>query len=209
MRWLIVLLTLTACSSTPRTDEPITPAANVTATNPKSLPAPSPDYVVFITSVTGGTEADRLRLWQIARNTERVVNSVEFRFRLLNNEYAGKPGFFDKNNPTPTSVLQRIRNGDEFSGKKDYVWQYDLHIVRLAEGVYGATTRPYLPIKFNELYLRNRKDSGLAGTYCHEKAHQLGYSHSRERTPQRQYSVPYVLGTICAETYVKLFGGGK
>jgi hypothetical protein len=194
---------------TPKPTASPTPKASPTATpKPSPTPMPKPTPVAsttFKTNVYGGTETQRARLMKIARNTEVVINSARFKERLLDNVYKEKAGFFGTT-ASPESVYRAMMESDEFlKGVKDFIWQYELYIEVLPEGVYGRMYWPKDPIYFNSLYLDNRLESGLAGTYCHEKSHQLGYTHTKERTDDRPYSVPYVLGTICAEVYKEMF----
>lgn len=194
----------------------LTPVPSATP-KPKATPAPlekdsqtsvgqrgGAGYTNMVTNVYGGTSKQRARLLKIAKNVETIINSGAFEKRLLGNKYKGKTGFYGTT-AKPDYVLKELRESDEFNkGKRDHIWQYELYIQKLPAGVLGRMYWPKVPIYFNSSYLDNRADSGLAGTYCHEKSHQLGFTHSQFKTSERIYSVPYTLGTICAELYKAL-----
>lgn len=227
----VSLLILTSCASSNRlehaveTPEPLpdfskpsTDAAGVIPTEPKiTEPVESPqvptvfsvsaaskpasvEHTTIVTKVYGGTEAQRQRFLKIAGQVEQVINSEKFKTRLLSNKYKGKLGFY-QSSATPKEVLEKMLKADEFNkGKPDHIWQYELYITRLPRLVYGRMYWPKPPIYFNDRYLDKRASSGLAGTFCHEKAHQLGYTH-KDLSSKRQFSVPYTVGTVCAEVY--------
>lgn len=149
----------------------------------------SPGKVEVVLNVTG-TPAQIARLTSLKEVVKRVVNSPEFKTRILGAYYNGKPQF----------VSTTLSNAQVF--EKLFVnWNLEIKFEKLGRNVLGRTLTNVNWFSFNTLNFDTREDSGLVGTICHEYSHKLGFHHSKYNNSARPYSLPYAVGTICAELY--------
>lgn len=151
-----------------------------------------------------GTVSQVARLTRLVEQVEVVINSEDFKKRVLNAWYKGKAQFVD----SPYSneqVFRILREGAELKTVSDWTWNLEIEVEKSRCSTLGWTYPSVKKFWINSCNFEKRKDSGLAGTICHEYAHKLGFSHSYKWTASREYSVPYAVGTICAEIYNDLF----
>ncbi|GAB1376833.1 hypothetical protein MASR1M48_16850 [Lactococcus petauri] len=147
-------------------------------------------------------ESERMdRLFKVA---EKVINSEEFKGRVYGAYYDKKRQFAQNNGLTNEQIYQKAIEGAELSGPIDFIWQMDITYERGSRGVLGWTYPTEKRIWFNSRYFKTREDSGIVGTICHEQLHKLGFGHDFSSTKRRPYSVPYSIGTVCAELAEKL-----
>ncbi len=171
----------------------------------KNCPQVTADAVYFPTVNKGHSD--------LVGATMQIVNSPEFKSRVLGAYYNKRPGF-TYTTDTPEQVMQKVLNGNERTNQEgnDCHWslkyKFQLQAPKPFQNyvVVGWTT-PYDPIVYINTYgYDKRSDAGIVGTIVHEEAHKLGYDHPFNNTPDRPYSVPYALGNIAAELYSKKFG---
>ncbi len=215
MKSLILIAVLILCldafgrgSPPPRRSPPAKPVVVE-----KPIPAEATAASGIILKVDAvGTPANISRIVSLAKIAERIVNSPEFDRRVLNSWYRGKNAFQDTKD-TPAQVLAKMKSGAErLSPTPDRVWnlyyKFEEHRNCSNNGwTYPNTKWVWFNIKncWKDKKVRGpkfewRKDSGIVGTICHEYTHKLGYDHSSSRALA---SVPYAVGTICAELYYK------
>lgn len=137
-----------------------------------------------------GKASEITKIMGITPGVEKILNSPEFKSRIL------------------SSTFKDTKDSSEDIYRKLTLSTWDLHyefkMQRNWRGkcpVLGWTYPTVKTVWFNSCNFMGRSDSGIAGTVCHEQAHKLGYSH---RSAYSLNSVPYALGTICAELYGKI-----
>lgn len=145
------------------------------------------------------SESNAKRMHKLFDVAQKVVNSEKFKTRIIGAYYDGKPQFVQNNGLTNEQIYEVLMKGAELDSEVDYIWQMDITYERGSRGVLGWTYTTTKRIWFNSRYFANREDSGIVGTICHEQAHKLGFSHDYKATARRPYSVPYAVGTVCAE----------
>lgn len=216
MKNLVLLFLLLGCTKQngPAIGVPVesnpTSVVSTPVSNSSPTPTPQPNTqkerrISLEVKITGANDKQLSRLKKIAANTEVVINDKQFGERILGAMYNGKNGFYGTS-ISRKEVLQRHLEGDELrKGKLDYRWTIDLRLAKAEKSTLGWTYSGSIPIYFNTANLDTRADSGIAGTFCHEQSHKLGFTHSQEWTSFRKYSVPYSIGTICAEIYKEKF----
>lgn len=140
------------------------------------------------------------RISRIVSVIQKVVSSEKFKSRVVGSYYKGKLQFFDTN-LSNEEVFNKIIKGNELGSGNDYEWDLDIAIEKARCSTLGWTY-PSTPIFwFNSCGFESRSDSGIGGTICHEYLHKLGFEHSVKWTKDREFSVPYAVGTVCAELY--------
>ena len=140
------------------------------------------------------------RLSRLALVAAKIMNSAEFKRRVDASYYRGKPGFASSV-LAPAVVSRLILEGNELRSGIDYEWDMEIEVKLGGRGVLGWTYPSIKKFYLNSRYLDARSDSGIVGTICHENSHKLGFGHDFKATARRPYSIPYVLGTICAQLY--------
>jgi len=148
------------------------------------------------------TQVRKDRVSRLTTQAMAVVNSEEFKKRVLGSWYKGKYAFADTTDSNET-VYKKIRESSEVFHKcVDYKWELEYQWDSNSKKVLGWTYANVKTVWFNYKNFDPRTDSGIVGTICHEHMHKLGYDHSSASSSQ---SVPYAVGTICAELYDKMY----
>lgn len=165
--------------------------------NPVVMKDPGEIKIVLNVKATPAQIARVSRLSDVAR---KIINSPEFKARVLGAWYKGKAQFVDTK-LSNAEVYQKLREGAELKTPVDYTWNLEIGIERSRCSTLGWTYPNVSMFWFNSCTFDTREDSGVTGTICHEYSHKLGFEHSQNATAARPYSVPYAVGTICAELY--------
>lgn len=168
------------------------------------LPTSSPilgPYVSISMSINA-PKARKDRIERLVRVVHKIVNSSEFKDRVLGAYWNGKPQFYGETKSN-LEVYQAILNGQELNTTADGEWDLQIGVEWTRCSTLGWTYPNTRMFWFNSCGFDKRSDSGIAGTICHEYSHKLGFTHDFKKTPYREYSVPYAIGNICAELYPK------
>lgn len=155
-----------------------------------------PGFSATITANIKGTVSEVATIQKVLPVVEKIINSEEFRQKVLSSK-------FTYTKLTNEEIYKKIVAND---------WQ--LHLVFEKQGkwapftkskckstVLGWTYPSTKTVWFNRCNFEGRKLSGIAGTVCHETAHKLGFTHPFQDTKTRPQSVPYSVGTICANMF--------
>jgi hypothetical protein len=153
-----------------------------------------------ITLRVEATAPQIVRITRLKDVVEKIINSDKFKVRVLGAYHKGRNGYFDSK-LTTSEVYETLRKGNELGSGDDYEWDMEVGVQRARCSTLGWTYPSIKMFYFNSCNFDSRDDSGIAGTMCHEFTHKLGFSHSVKWTKDREYSVPYAIGTICAELY--------
>jgi hypothetical protein len=144
-----------------------------------------------VTSKMSGSFKDVERLSRIVDVVRVVINSDAFKQRVEGAYYKGKKKFVDT----------ALTNEQVYQTLMAKPWALEIGVERARCSTLGWTYPSIKKFYINSCGFNSRKDSGLAGTICHEYSHKLGFKHTSWRSSARPYSVPYSVGTICAELY--------
>lgn len=148
------------------------------------------------------------RIDVIMNNLEQIINSRDFMERVVNHRINGEFRYEENNNESNYEIYSKIMSGYELLDTNiDYKWTLNLNLkwfFTLRTRAYTYFTKPEIYI--NSRYYNRGMDAEIAGTICHEYMHKLGYSHSKEYTDIRPYTVPYSIGDICEILYINNFG---
>lgn len=157
-------------------------------------------HAAVIKTSAVGSVAQIKRISDITPVVQQIINSEEFKQRVL------KAKFYDTNKSNEeiykilTSGVWDLRY--EFQPQKRDCKGFP-PFKRCSPWVLGWTYPNTKTVYFNSLKWDDRDDAGIAGTVCHEESHKKGFIHSFNWTKTREMSVPYSVGTICAEMYGK------
>lgn len=134
-----------------------------------------------------------------------VLNSQDFKQRILDHEYKGEKSFANNDGLTNLEIYEKIMLGSEELEPGDDS-EVDIHIT-----LYYANngTVGYTYPSVNRIWVNNKFFSGyslakVAANVAHEWSHKLGFEHDFKRTVRRNYSVPYAVGKIVKELIEKM-----
>jgi hypothetical protein len=144
-----------------------------------------------------------------------VLNSEEFKQLVLNFSHDGHPGFYfrkdDEGNyvdeyHTNQQVYDKIMAGREKVGNvEDNECDLYLHIDRRNGG--GDVGYGYPSSKWINTYkdwFKSFNALGYAKHLAHEWCHKLGFTHDKNRTANREFSVPYAIGYLIDDAYEQI-----
>jgi hypothetical protein len=136
---------------------------------------------------------------------ELIMNSEEFKNRVLNFTYNGKKEFHQNNGLTNEEIYNLLMTGEELlMPESTGVMNFDLTLYTSKNPwskVKGYTNpdsmRIYINRKFFKLSSWTAVDT--AGNMVHEWVHKMGFSHDYRDNNDRPYSVPYAIGYIVGD----------
>lgn len=167
-------------------------------------PEPSNDRLrVNLASLTGFSASQREKVKAAAAIVERVLNSAEFRERVLNFRYNGQNKFVSTD-LTPAEVYAKIQAAQEyFIQSADGVAQMCLNLYTppfyKKWSVVGYTYPNDPHVYMNSYYFNSYAPKDVAANMTHEWLHKIGFDHDFNANAARPYSVPYALGSLVAE----------
>ena len=172
------------------------------------LVAPSANALkVNVTQQQNFTTEQTDKLNQAITILDQVLNSPEFKDRVLNFSYQGQLGFVQNNGMNNQQIYDYLMGGAEkyptqqvANGMADMMlsiytppW-YKRFSKALA---YTNIDDPFLHIYKN--YYNGASVADISNTLVHEWTHKMGFDHDFNATPQRPYSVPYGIGNTIEE----------
>lgn len=163
---------------------------------------------VNLLATSGFTEKERTKLDKAIVVFETVINSEEFKQRILNYTYQKKLQFVDNKGQTNEEIFATLMAGKEtFTTHADSNADFDLNIY--TSGWFGRNVVGYTNPGTPKIFMNRRFYSGfepyeIAGNMIHEWCHKLGYDHDYKSTARRPYSVPYAIGGMMVDLAKKL-----
>ena len=149
---------------------------------------------VKINAAHNFTPVELVKLTNAAKLLERVVNSTEFKDRVLTYKFSSAAGL------TNEQIYNLIMSGKEvLSPTEDHEIDIDIMMYYSIKGVIGYTYPNVLRTWVNRRFFKNFSSANIAGNLIHEWAHKVGFDHDFFNTKQRPYSVPYALGYLVEE----------
>lgn len=131
----------------------------------------------------------------------RVFYSHEFKKRIINHEFNGEFTFHRNEGLSNKEIYSLIIEGAEkLQPYKNFTMDVELELyTQLDSNILGYTYPNSTRIWMNTKYFEKHSLAELAGHLTHEWLHKLGFTHEKERTEERKFSVPYAVGYIARD----------
>lgn len=154
---------------------------------------------------TNFDSADREKVQRALDLIRQVVQTEEFRDRVLNHRYNGARAF-SSTTKTNAQVYQALLDGAEtLRPSVDHEMDLELELyTNNSNNVVGYTYPNVLKIWMNTKYFNQYEPCEVARNLIHEWTHKLGYGHDSDVTARRPYSVPYAVGSIVQDIACEL-----
>lgn len=153
--------------------------------------------------ITGFSGASQTKIDQAFEVLEKVVNSEEFKDRVINfKNTKGERAFASNLGLSNEQIYEQFMEGRETlqpntPGEMNfYLKLYNKFWSR----VIGYTSPDINTINMNWKFFKNYRPSDVAGNLAHEWTHKLGFDH---RSAQEHDSAPYAIGYIVDELGLK------
>jgi len=212
--FLLLIVFLTSCNKEiADLNECVMPEAQIEqsalqADNPEQeppkvclLPKANPEANLLINFNLQDFPVDREE--KMLRAIERlmiIVNSEEFRQRVLDHEYNGERTFVDNDGLSNEEIYLKIMEGAEkLSPEVDGEIDIDVTLYYKNNSTVGYTYPDVARIWVNDKFFATNSLGKVAANLLHEWTHKIGFGHDFSSTASRPYSVPYGVGTIVKE----------
>jgi hypothetical protein len=184
---------------------------NVSTTSSEPLmTAPNEDLgtgglSVTIQSAKNFNESDMAHLLESRQVLERIVNSEEFKQRVLHFTYGGQETFVQNQGLTNLQIYNLILMGAErlpSLTEPNHVMDLSVQLYTssyFGRNVVGYTTPSTSTIYMNTYFYRSATPGDTAANMIHEWMHKIGFDHDYNATARRPYSVPYAIGSLVEE----------
>jgi hypothetical protein len=210
------ILLLTACNEIPYstiTNNPV-PIEDKSAPSPTTPPITPPivdlgtgGLKVVIHESNNFSNTDLERLEQARVILENVLNTEEFKQKVLHFTYLGEETFVQNNGYSNLEVYNLIMAGAEQYPKQtpvNHLMDLYTELYYGSSGVIGYTNPSVPTIYMNNYYFSDYTPGEIAGNLIHEWLHKLGFDHDYNSTARRPYTVPYAIGYIIDDLTSKL-----
>lgn len=151
-------------------------------------------------SMTNFNELQEAKMREALKRLKFVMNSVEFRERVLNHTFNGEKTFVENNGMSNEEIYENIMNANE-TLLPDIDHEMDLDVTLYYK--YGSTVGYTYPnttrIWVNSRFFGGFSFGQVAANAAHEWTHKLGFGHSFYNNSARPYTVPYGIGSIVNE----------
>jgi len=163
-------------------------------------------FKVTVLASTGFDYNQQKKLDSSIRKFESVMNSGDLKSRILHYKCSLGMRFENNLGLTNQQVFEKI-----YAGEENYMpgsnRTADLYLVLVkkwkmpfaSSQSIGFTLPNQKEIHTYTWWFNRAEDHQYAGYIAHEWAHKIGFDHSFDPTPTRNYSVPYAFGGIVEE----------
>ncbi len=173
------------------------------AVNPPSDQDTSTGGVKVVINSATNFNSDQLAHLEASRALlEKIVNTEEFKQRVLHFNFNGQEAFYQNNGLTNLQIYHKIMAAAEELPKLTAANQTIDLTVQLytsswfGRNVVGYTNPDTSTIYMNTYFYNYATPAGTASNMMHEWMHKLGFDHDYRSTSNRPYSVPYAIGDI-------------
>lgn len=150
-------------------------------------------------------KSDRQKIAKATEILKKVMNSNEFKQRILNFKWKDKIQFNENQEMSNADIYQHLMTGKEvLMPQKDYIMNIDITLYRSRNPwskVKGYTKKSTMRIWINKKFFRKKSWTAVdtAGNLAHEWVHKMGFGHAYKHNPDRPFTVPYAVGRIVGE----------
>ena len=149
---------------------------------------------------------DREKLSQAKSILETVMNSPQFKQRVLSFTFKGERRFNESNGMSNEEIFEHLMTGaEDLMPERDQTMNFDLTLYRSLNPwskVKGYTEPDSMRIYLNKKYYRRVSWTTIdvAANLAHEWVHKMGFGHDYYANEERPFTVPYAIGRIVEET---------
>lgn len=146
--------------------------------------------------------SDRKKISAATSLLVEIMNSKEFKDRVLNFTFQGKKQFNKNQGKTNLEIYNHLMTGAEvLMPESQGIMNFDLTLYRSKNPwskVKGYTKPDTMRIWINKKFFRESswKPADVAANMAHEWVHKMGYTHAFKFNSNRPYTVPYAIGYI-------------
>jgi hypothetical protein len=148
---------------------------------------------------------DQIKVRKAEAILEHIINSDEFREKVLAFTWRGKKQFNSNNGLSNQEIYDHLLTGEEIlMPNSSGVMDFDLSLYRSKNPwskVKGYTTGKSMRIYMNKKFFRKSSWTpvDVAANMAHEWVHKMGYGHDYRHNQDRPSTVPYAIGHIVTE----------
>jgi hypothetical protein len=129
-----------------------------------------------------------------------VINSEEFKEKVLAHTFNGERTFSLNNGLTNEEIYEQIMSGIEVLNKElDYEMDVDVTLYYKAGSTVGYTYANTNRTWINSKFFNGFRPSQIVANVTHEWTHKIGFGHTSNNSPSRPYTVPYGIGSIISD----------
>lgn len=141
---------------------------------------------------------NKLKLIKAINLIKKIINSNQFRERIINYQYQGIKKFHENNELSNNEIYQKIMEGAETIGntEKNGVMDVEIELYDQNSKTIGYTYPNSTRIWINLKYFNKYTPEQVADNLIHEWMHKLGFTHAVKWDKNREHSVPYAVGYI-------------
>jgi len=153
---------------------------------------------------------DQVKIIKAEAILEHIINSDEFKQKVLAFTWRGKKQFNSNNGQTNQEIYDHLLTGEEvLMPNSSGVMDFDLSLYRSKNPwskVKGYTTGNSMRIYMNKKFFRKSSWTpvDVAANMAHEWVHKMGYGHDYRHNADRPFTVPYAVGHILSEVAQEL-----
>jgi hypothetical protein len=143
---------------------------------------------------------DQSKILKAIKVIKKVMSSSEFKQKILEHTFEGERKFLDNKGHSNEEILQIILDGaEELHPIKNGQMDIELELMESKSKTVGHTYPDTKRIWINRKYFNSFTTAEIANNLFHEWLHKLGYDHASHYSTERNFSVPYAIGTLMGE----------
>lgn len=151
-------------------------------------------------SLTNFNETQEAKMQEALKRLKLVINSVEFKERVLNHTYSGEKTFVENNGLSNEEIYYKIMDGaEDLLPEVDQEMDLDITMYYKYSSTVGYTYPNTTRIWVNSRFFNGYSYGQVAANATHEWTHKLGFGHSYYNNSSRPYTVPYGIGSIISD----------
>jgi hypothetical protein len=146
------------------------------------------------------TDEQEAKMIDAVERIKIVINSVDFKDRVIGHTYNGERVFVDNNGLTNEEIYEKIMEGaEDLIPEVDQEMDVDVTMYYKRSSTVGYTYPDTTRTWVNSRFFMGYTTGQVAANVTHEWTHKIGFGHSFYNNPSRPYSVPYAVGSIIEE----------
>jgi len=150
--------------------------------------------------LTNFNEEQTEKMIESLKRLKVVINSEEFRTRIIEHTFKEEYTFVDNGGYTNEDIYNILMTGEEILiPGADQEMDIDVTMYYKNNSTVGYTYKNTVRTWVNAKFFYRHSFGDVAANVTHEWTHKLGFDHDYKNNSERPYSVPYAVGKIMAE----------